>query len=47
MKQLVRTTADARRLKLKGLNARQIIAQGKRSNASAALGNQAKTNQAL
>ena len=30
-----------------GLKARQIIAQGKRRNASAALGNQSKTNQAL
>jgi len=30
--------ADARRLKLKGLKAQQTIAQGKRSEASAALG---------
>jgi hypothetical protein len=30
-----------------GLKARQMIAQGKRRNAGAALGNQSKTNQAL
>jgi len=32
------TAADARKLELKGLKARQISAQGKRSETSAALG---------
>jgi len=34
--------ADVRRLKVKGLKARQIIAQGKRSETSAALGKSSK-----
>ena len=39
--------ADVRRLKLKGLKARKIIAQGKRSETSAALGNEQQIEQAL
>lgn len=47
MKQFVRSATDVNQLQLKGLKARKMIAQGKRSNASAALGDQRKTNQAL
>ena len=47
MKERLRATAGVNRLKLTGLKARKTIAQGKRSYASAALGNQSKTNQAL
>jgi hypothetical protein len=36
-----------RRLKLKGLKARKKIAQGKRSETSAALGNEQQNGQAL
>lgn len=44
MKKFVRSATDVNRLKVKGLKARKTTAQGKRGNASAALGNQPKTN---